>query len=512
MTSKKLYGKDLKEFDDVDVDDLLTQLSAEELEILSKEVDPDDRFMPPDQRTNYHCEREPTGPVDRKQLIEHINKIALETPDQPENVPFVAGVVRGKKWIPPEAPVIATREDEGVSFNLEDEYEQALGTATEEELVDLAAILGFHSMMNQDQYHASLLNKGKVGLGWDGVTKASQPKALPFEPPNTTDPEQSILKVYDDDSKTIELCFNNINLTDDQFDRLFKALEINTRLEVLSLSNTGLTDRTAEKLAIALEKNATLRVINIETNQVSANGIVRLVKSLLVQKNIEEFRASNQLTAHVLGNKAEMDITQCIEQNTTLMRVGLFFEFNDARSRVANHLQKNIDRNRLRRTGRAPRNLTAGYILKKDTPNTKKSNTGQEFKIDSYCRTAGLVIAGYYHASEALAEMSPDIVSQRICEKIAEYFPNACLVLINNRQLAKQMTHTSLSVVQYCDGGKWKVKDKENFKILPNNDSALDSVSNLLSKKLYKKLVDFDDHFDDISQDWLNVTLKSMID
>lgn len=81
------------------------------------------------------------------------------------------------------------------------------------------AILGFHSMMNQDQYHASLLNKGKVGLGWDGVTKASQPKPLPFEPPNSTDPEQAILKVYDDDCKTIELCFNNITLTDDQFSR-----------------------------------------------------------------------------------------------------------------------------------------------------------------------------------------------------------------------------------------------------------------------------------------------------
>ena len=34
--------------------------------------------------------------------------------------------------------MIVTREDDGVSFNLEDEYEQALGTATEEELVDLA--------------------------------------------------------------------------------------------------------------------------------------------------------------------------------------------------------------------------------------------------------------------------------------------------------------------------------------------------------------------------------------
>ena len=80
-------------------------------------------------------------------------------------------------------------------------------------------------MMNQDQYHASLLNKGKVGLGWDGVTKASQPKALPYEPPNATDPEQSILKVYDDDSKTIELCFNNVNLTDDQFDRSEPTLD-----------------------------------------------------------------------------------------------------------------------------------------------------------------------------------------------------------------------------------------------------------------------------------------------
>ena len=43
MTSRKLFGKDLNEFEDVDVDDLLTQLSAEELEILSKEVDPDVR-------------------------------------------------------------------------------------------------------------------------------------------------------------------------------------------------------------------------------------------------------------------------------------------------------------------------------------------------------------------------------------------------------------------------------------------------------------------------------------
>ncbi|XP_046449663.1 tropomodulin-2-like [Daphnia pulex] len=87
-TAKTNNEKAQKEDDDFDVDDLLTQLSAEELEMLSKEVDPDDKFVPPAERTNYHCERKDTGKMDKKHLNDHISKIALETPDQPENVPF----------------------------------------------------------------------------------------------------------------------------------------------------------------------------------------------------------------------------------------------------------------------------------------------------------------------------------------------------------------------------------------------------------------------------------------
>lgn len=40
-TPAKLFGKNLGEYDEVDVDDLLAQLSAEEIKILAKEVDPD---------------------------------------------------------------------------------------------------------------------------------------------------------------------------------------------------------------------------------------------------------------------------------------------------------------------------------------------------------------------------------------------------------------------------------------------------------------------------------------
>ncbi|XP_037884951.1 tropomodulin isoform X3 [Glossina fuscipes] len=341
----KLYGKDLSEYDEVDVDALLAQLSPEEINILAKEVDPDDNFLPPDQRCSYECTKSPTGPLDRKKLIEHINKQALETPDQPEFEPYVKGTVRGKKWIPPPRDQRALEVEEQIAIDMGDEYEQALSHATQEEIIDLAAILGFHSMMNQDQYHASLLNKGQpVGLGWDGITKSTQQKVYPMDPPNNTDVEESIKRVKEDDPKLIELNFNNIkNISDEKFEQLFEVLPKNEHLEVLSLTNVGLTDKTALLLAEAIEKSKTLRVLNVETNFISPPVVVKLVKALLKCRTIEEFRASNQRSA-VLGNKIEMEITDLVEKNTSLLRLGLHLEFNDARHRVAAHLQRNIDR------------------------------------------------------------------------------------------------------------------------------------------------------------------------
>ncbi|XP_050542077.1 tropomodulin isoform X4 [Daktulosphaira vitifoliae] len=342
----KLYGKNLSEYEELDVEQLLSQLSPEEINILSKEVDPDDNLLPPSERCSYECNKEATGPLNRKKLIEHINKQALETPDLPEMKPYVPGTVRGKKWVPPETTNGNVDNNDKIAIDLDDEYGDALNNASQEEIIDLAAILGFHSMMNQDQYHASLLNKGQpVGLGWDGITKATQPKVYPPEPPNQTDPDDSIKRVHDDDPKLIDLNWNNIkNISDEKFEQLFSALVENTHLETLSLVNVGLTDRLAGKLAEALEKNCTLRVCNVETNFISPIGIVRLIKCLLKQRSLEEFRGTNQ-RSQVLGNKIEMEITKLIEQNPTILRLGLHLEYNDARHRIASHLQRNIDRN-----------------------------------------------------------------------------------------------------------------------------------------------------------------------
>ena len=80
-------------------------------------------------------------------MIEHINKQAIETPDIPDLEPFVSGVVRGKKWVaPPQEARMQAAEDQ-IAIDLGDEYEQALVDASAEEIIDLAAILGFHQMV-----------------------------------------------------------------------------------------------------------------------------------------------------------------------------------------------------------------------------------------------------------------------------------------------------------------------------------------------------------------------------
>ncbi|CAH0552727.1 unnamed protein product [Brassicogethes aeneus] len=340
----KLYGKDPSVYDDIDVDDLLNKLSEEELNALAKEVDPDDSMLPPSQRCGYECEKDATGPVDRNQLITYINTQALETPDLPENQPFELGKVRGKKWIPPEPPIREQQADEQVAIDLGSEYENALAKASDEEIIDLAAILGFHQMMNQDQYYASLLNTGQpVGLGWDGITKSSKQKIFPKEGPNTTDILKVIRNVEDDDKNMLDVNLNNIKtISDENFATLFKELAENTYVTSLSLANTGLTDHMAEQLIEAIKKNNTLKVLNVESNQLSPKCIAAFIDALLVTKSIEEFRASNQRNC-IMGNKIEMEITNLVEKNPSLVRLGLHLEYNDARDRIARHLQKNID-------------------------------------------------------------------------------------------------------------------------------------------------------------------------
>jgi tropomodulin len=347
-----LYGKDLKSYDNVDVENLLSQLSAEELEQLSEEVDPDDNLLPPSQRCKDQTTKAVTGPLNRKKLLTFLTNFAKQQEDWPELKPFQQGVKRGKIFTPKEQEFNNNTSDEKIILDLEDGAEQALDSATEADLVDLAGILGLHSMLNQDQFHNSILNKGqRIGDKFESIVKASVPKRLPFEPDNQTDPEKTCKQVVENDPNLTELNWNNIKfIPRETLKKLFEGLKTNTNLQTLHLSNTGLTDGPAEKLVEALKENTTLRTLNLESNYLSGPMLRTLIQALLVKQRILEFRACNQRPI-TMGNRIEMEIARAVEQNQSLLRLGLCFDVPCARQKVTDHLQQNNDNVRLKRIG-----------------------------------------------------------------------------------------------------------------------------------------------------------------
>ena len=152
----------------------------------------------------------------------------------------------GKVFVPKQRVDSVDDEDKIV---LDIDEEASLNGASEADLVDLAGILGLHSMLNQDQYHASILNKGQgAAANFQSIVKASPPKKqVPNLPDNDTDVTKTTQQVKDNDSTLKDLNWNNIkHVPRETFKKLFDGLANNTTLERLSLSNTGLTDGPAE--------------------------------------------------------------------------------------------------------------------------------------------------------------------------------------------------------------------------------------------------------------------------
>lgn len=63
------------------------------------------------------------------------------------------------------------------------------------------------------------------------------------------------------------------------------------------------------------------------------------------------------------------------------------------------------------------------------------------------------------------------------------------------------MDSIALKVAQYSEG---KYRPVDMTRISTNPDHTLDICSRLLAMKIYDSIIDFDNHLDDVSLDWLN--------
>uniref|UniRef100_A0A3P8QFC0 Tropomodulin 2 n=1 Tax=Astatotilapia calliptera TaxID=8154 RepID=A0A3P8QFC0_ASTCA len=301
------YKKDLDKYKDLDEDEILNKLSAEELKQLEtalEEMDPENALLPAGLRQKDQTSKTASGPFDRERLLKYLEKEAMEYKDRDDIVPFT-GEKKGKVFVPKQKP-IETRKEEVTT--LDPELEEALSSATDTELCDLAAILGVHTLVTSSQTYDGTGSKE----GYNNVVKGEKMNPVFDEPPNPTNVEDTLQRVKSNDSTLTEVNLNNIKAFSDM-----------------------------------LRENKTLRSLNLESNFITGAGVQALVDALRDNDMLTEIKIDNQ--RQQLGTTVEMEIAKMLEENKSIVKFGYHFTQQGPRSRAAAAITKNNDLVRRRR-------------------------------------------------------------------------------------------------------------------------------------------------------------------
>ncbi|XP_009580372.1 PREDICTED: leiomodin-3 [Fulmarus glacialis] len=165
---------------------------------------------------------------------------------------------------------------------------------------------------------------------------------------NQTNLEESLEKVRKNNPDVKELNLNNIeNVPKEMLIDFVNAMKKNKNVKTFSLANVGADDNVAFALANMLRENRSITTLNIDSNFISGKGIVAIMRCLQYNETLTELRFHNQRS--MLGHQAEMEIARLLKANVTLLKMGYHFELPGPRMVVTNLLSRNLDKQRQKR-------------------------------------------------------------------------------------------------------------------------------------------------------------------
>ncbi|XP_014802182.1 PREDICTED: leiomodin-3 [Calidris pugnax] len=165
---------------------------------------------------------------------------------------------------------------------------------------------------------------------------------------NQTNLEESLEKVRKNNPDVKEVNLNNIeNVPKEMLIDFVNAMKKNKNVKTFSLANVGADDNVAFALANMLRENRSITTLNIDSNFISGKGIVAIMRCLQYNETLTELRFHNQRS--MLGHQAEMEIARLLKANATLLKMGYHFELPGPRMVVTNLLSRNLDKQRQKR-------------------------------------------------------------------------------------------------------------------------------------------------------------------
>ena len=224
------------------------------------------------------------------------------------------------------------------------EYDEFFAHATFDDLKEMADILG---VTYQDHCCATELKKYED------------------PPPNDANVDEIIRMVEENNPDCVEINLNNIKgIENAKWDRLFKALSKNSHVESLSAANCDITDTVGAMIAFSLQTNAALKFLTLDSNSLSGDAVIQIIRATSATQTLEELRVSGQVSSILqtqkiiqtekfasfqhntkyLGNRLETLIADSLSDTPQLVKLGITMEFRDTLNRTAVALQKNLDR------------------------------------------------------------------------------------------------------------------------------------------------------------------------
>ncbi|MBN3309912.1 EMC8 protein, partial [Amia calva] len=129
--------------------------------------------------------------------------------------------------------------------------------------------------------------------------------------------------------------------------------------------------------------------------------------------------------------------------------------------------------------------------------------------IDTWCKENKYIIAGYYQANERMKEIRPNQVAEKVAARIAENFNEAALIMVDNNKFTMDCCEPILTVFEHHDN-KWKCRET-NVDCCEDWLEAQKITSALLESRSYDNLTDFDNHLDDLRNDWTNPEINKAV-
>lgn len=125
-------------------------------------------------------------------------------------------------------------------------------------------------------------------------------------------------------------------------------------------------------------------------------------------------------------------------------------------------------------------------------------------QTEALAASEDLQIAGYYAACELFQDNTIDKApGVKIADKIAENNPNAAFIILSNTILGGKDSGPALNI-NHSKEGHWV---PTSFTLNQINET-LDAVELLIERGAMKDLFDFDNHLDNIKNDWKNEHLN----